>query len=56
MISRRLATVARRPDGLVAYIRSSFGGGWADSDGNGCNQRDDVLLRDAVEAPDPAAG
>ena len=44
-----LATVARRPDGLVAYARSSFGGEWADSDGNGCNQRDDVLLRDAVE-------
>ena len=30
-------------------MRSSFGGSWADSDGNGCNQRDDVLLRDAVE-------
>ncbi|MFD7076867.1 HNH endonuclease family protein [Nocardioides sp. NPDC059952] len=44
-----LATVARRPDGLAVYVRSSFGGGWADSDGNGCNQRDDVLLRDAVE-------
>ncbi|MGY0538996.1 HNH endonuclease family protein [Nocardioides sp. YJ-D4] len=44
-----LATVARRPDGLVAYARASFGGSWADSDGNGCNQRDDVLLRDAVE-------
>lgn len=44
-----LATVARRPDGLVAYARTSFGGSWADSDGNGCNQRDDVLLRDAVE-------
>ncbi|MFJ9387521.1 HNH endonuclease family protein [Nocardioides sp. NPDC101246] len=44
-----LATVARRPDGLAGYVRSSFGGGWADSDGNGCNQRDDVLLRDAVE-------
>ncbi|MFE6649733.1 HNH endonuclease family protein [Nocardioides sp. NPDC057772] len=44
-----LATVARRPDGMAAYERSVFGGGWADSDGNGCNQRDDVLLRDAVE-------
>ncbi|WP_406036093.1 HNH endonuclease family protein [Nocardioides sp. NBC_00163] len=44
-----LATVARRPDGLVAYARSSFGGDWVDRDGNGCNQRDDVLLRDAVE-------
>ncbi|MBG6094069.1 HNH endonuclease family protein [Nocardioides luteus] len=44
-----LATVARRPEGLVAYERSVFGGSWADSDGNGCNQRDDVLLRDALE-------
>jgi len=44
-----LATVARRPEGPAAYIRSSFGGDWADRDGNGCNQRDDVLLRDAVE-------
>ena len=30
------------------YSRSAFGGSWADVDGNGCNQRDDVLLRDAV--------
>ncbi|GGU46587.1 hypothetical protein GCM10007979_52110 [Nocardioides albus] len=44
-----LATVTRRPDGPAAYVRSSFGGAWADTDGNGCNQRDDVLLRDAVE-------
>lgn len=34
---------------MAAYERSVFGGSWADSDGNGCNQRDDVLLRDAVE-------
>ncbi|MEI7055182.1 HNH endonuclease family protein [Nocardioides sp. CCNWLW239] len=44
-----LATVARRPVGVAAYERSVFGGSWTDSDGNGCNQRDDVLLRDAVE-------
>ena len=44
-----LATVARRPEGPAAYVRSSFGGSWADTDDNGCNQRDDVLLRDAVE-------
>ncbi|MFD4323142.1 hypothetical protein ACFWQC_00805 [Nocardioides sp. NPDC058538] len=44
-----LATGARRPEGLTVYVRSSFGGSWADTDGNGCNQRDDVLLRDAVE-------
>jgi hypothetical protein len=29
------------------YARSSFGDSWVDTDGNGCNQRDDVLLRDA---------
>lgn len=31
-----------------AYDRDAFGTPWADVDGNGCNQRDDVLLRDAV--------
>ncbi|MFC7493737.1 MULTISPECIES: HNH endonuclease family protein [unclassified Nocardioides] len=31
-----------------AYDRDAFGTAWADTDGNGCNQRDDVLLRDAV--------
>jgi hypothetical protein len=30
------------------YDRDAFGPAWADTDGNGCNQRDDVLLRDAV--------
>lgn len=30
------------------YSRSAFGSSWADTDGNGCNQRDDVLLRDAI--------
>lgn len=30
------------------YVRSEFGDSWIDTDGNGCNQRDDVLLRDAV--------
>lgn len=30
------------------YERDAFGSAWADTDGNGCNQRDDVLLRDAV--------
>ena len=30
------------------YSRSAFGQSWVDTDGNGCNQRDDVLLRDAV--------
>lgn len=30
------------------YSRDAFGSAWIDIDGNGCNQRDDVLLRDAV--------
>ena len=30
------------------YDRDAFGSAWADSDGNGCNQRDDVLLRDVL--------
>lgn len=29
-----------------AYARDSFGPSWADIDGNGCRQRDDVLARD----------
>lgn len=38
----------RRPAGLPSYSRDAYGSGWSDVDGNGCNQRDDVLLRDAV--------
>ncbi len=37
----------RTPSG-PRYDREAFGPAWADTDGNGCNQRDDVLLRDAV--------
>jgi hypothetical protein len=33
----------------VAYNRDAYGDAWADTDGNGCNQRDDVLLRDVIE-------
>lgn len=40
-------TVERRPR-TPDYRRDAFGTAWADVDGNGCNQRDDVLLRDAV--------
>ena len=29
-------------------MRDAFGTSWADTDHNGCNQRDDVLLRDSV--------
>jgi hypothetical protein len=42
-----LPRTARDPSG-PAYDRDAFGEAWADVDGNGCNQRDDVLLRDAV--------
>lgn len=43
----RLRVEARSPK-VAAYDRDAFGTAWADTDGNGCNQRDDVLLRDAV--------
>jgi hypothetical protein len=37
-----------RPRGTEGYDRDAFGSDWVDTDGNGCNQRDDVLLRDAI--------
>lgn len=40
--------VLDRPRGTAGYRREAFGSAWADTDDNGCNQRDDVLLRDAV--------
>jgi len=43
---RTLRVTPRRPP--VGYVRDAFGTAWLDTDGNGCNQRDDVLLRDAV--------
>lgn len=45
-----LTTLDRWPRGLAAYRRAAFGERWRDLDGNGCDQRDDVLLRDAVRA------
>jgi hypothetical protein len=30
----------------AGYARSAFGNNWIDTDRNGCDQRDDVLLRD----------
>ncbi len=46
---RQLAALVRapRPHGTSGYRRDAFGAPWSDLDGNGCNQRDDVLLRDA---------
>lgn len=41
--------VTARPDARDStYRRDAFGPAWSDIDENGCNQRDDVLLRDAV--------
>ncbi len=42
----QLPTAATTP-GVGRYRREDYGQRWADVDGNGCNQRDDVLLRDA---------
>ena len=36
------------PGTAADYRRAAFGKAWTDTDGNGCNQRDDVLLRDVV--------
>ena len=44
----RHLVVRPRPVGTEGYVRDAFGSDWIDTDGNGCNQRDDVLLRDAV--------
>ena len=48
--ARLLADLRVEPRGRAGapYSRAAFGQSWADTDGNGCNQRDDVLLRDAV--------
>jgi uncharacterized protein DUF1524 len=40
--------VRPRPVGTEGYVRDAFGSDWVDTDHDGCNQRDDVLLRDAV--------
>lgn len=40
--------LADPPGNAADYRRAAFGDAWTDTDGNGCNQRDDVLLRDAV--------
>lgn len=41
--------VTPRPERAADYDRDAFGPAWSDVDHNGCNQRDDVLLRDAVK-------
>lgn len=42
----KLTVTARPKAGNGDYRRDQFGRAWADTDGNGCNQRDDVLWRD----------
>jgi hypothetical protein len=39
--------VRPRPRTTRGYVRDAFGSDWLDTDRDGCNQRDDVLLRDA---------
>lgn len=39
-----LAVMARAP--MTGYQRGLFGAAWTDTDGNGCDQRNDVLRRD----------
>ncbi len=48
--------VVPRPTPPHDYRRAAFGKAWQDTDGNGCNQRDDVLFRDVLRsAPFTAA-
>ena len=44
------------PGAAPDYRRAAFGAAWTDTDGNGCNQRDDVLLRDAVASAPHTVG
>ncbi|MCA0295391.1 MAG: HNH endonuclease family protein [Actinobacteria bacterium] len=41
--------VVPRPGSVGGYSRARFGDAWTDTDRNGCNQRDDVLLRDLLK-------
>jgi len=44
------------PGTATDYRRAAFGDAWTDTDGNGCNQRDDVLLRDVVASAPHTVG
>ncbi len=48
----QLAALAVIPRPAISkdYRRAAFGDAWTDTDGNGCNQRDDVLLRDVLKS------
>ncbi len=39
----------RRASDFVGYNRSNFGEPWSDIDGNGCDQRNDILARDLMQ-------
>lgn len=43
---QRLTVASAGP--LIGYSRDAFGQPWKDTDGNGCDQRSDVLIRDAA--------
>lgn len=48
--------VVPRPARAHDYRRAAFGDAWQDTDGNGCNQRDDVLFRDVLKSAPFTAG
>lgn len=48
--------VVPRPGPAHDYRRAAFGRAWQDTDGNGCNQRDDVLYRDVLKSGTFTAG
>lgn len=41
---------------MTGYSRRQFGGGWRDPDGNDCNARQDVLVRQAVAGTEQRTG
>ncbi|WP_092968385.1 HNH endonuclease family protein [Agromyces sp. CF514] len=43
------ALVVAGPGSTTPYDRDLFGAAWADVDGNGCDTRNDVLIRDLVD-------
>jgi hypothetical protein len=46
----QLATLTVRPEGpMTGYERDLFGSGWLDLDQDGCDTRNEVLLRDMVD-------
>jgi hypothetical protein len=45
--AERLPVKGRAPK--TGYSRDQFGSAWVDTDGNGCDQREDVLNRDLVD-------